>query len=300
MIKFSNGFEAEYFAPSGIVGPDGNGWFHHKVLETLGLWDTKLLVPVAKTVTLKPIKGNWNGNPWHCIRFSSFRNLRPAGTVNFIGLTNPGFNKWKEEIGSRINAGKIRPVVSILGTPEELAIMANDLNAFDIPLLEINASCPNTNDCDILSNVARVIEGCRAVAEVSDFPVILKVSVAHDVDRIIPGIERYCEALAINSVPYPIAFQNKQSPLSHLGSGGGGVSGSDAQPYTWELVKKLKSLTKVPVIAPSIWIYEDIAWLRGMHKADAFSFGALALVAPWRVTKYIRMDLQKQSRILKQ
>ncbi len=178
--------------------------------------------------------------------------------------------------------------------------MADDLNDFKIPALEINASCPNTNDCDILSNAARVIEGCKAVAEVTDFPIILKVSVVHGANRIIPRVESICEAFAINSVPYPVVFPGKKSPLLHLGPGGGGVSGLDAQTYTWGLVAKLKSMTKVPVIAPSIWKYEDIAWLRGMYKADAFSFGALSLIAPWLVTKYIRMDLQKQSRFSKQ
>jgi Dihydroorotate dehydrogenase len=294
MIRFSDNFETEYFVPSGIVGQDGSGWLHHKILEKIGLWDSSLLVPVAKTVTLQPIKGNWNGNPWHCIRPSSFYRLRPAGTVNFIGLTNPGFDEWKKEIGSRINTGKIHPVVSILGTPDELARMAKDLNDFDIPALEINASCPNTNDCSVINNATRVIESCQVVREISDFPIILKVSVAHDIDRIIPKVENYCKALAINSVPYPMVFPNKQSPLSHLGSGGGGISGLDAQQYTWALVKKLKEMTNVPVIAPSIWIYEDIAWLRNVYKADAFSFGALALLSPWLVTKYIRLDLRRK------
>lgn len=294
MIRFSDDFEAEYFVPSGIVGPDGNGWLHHKILKRLGLWDSSLLVPVAKTVTLQPIIGNWNGNPWHCIRPSSYYRLRPSGTVNFIGLTNPGFDEWKKKIGSRINAGKIHPIVSILGTPDELAKMAGELNDFDLPALEINASCPNTNDCSVINNVTRVIESCQIVQEISDFPIILKVSVAHDVDRIIPKVEKYCKALAINSVPYPMVFPTKQSPLLHLGSGGGGVSGLDAQSYTWALVKKLKEMTSVPVIAPSVWIYEDIAWLRNLYKVDAFSFGALALLAPWLVTKYIRMDLRRK------
>ena len=209
-----------------------------------------------------------------------------GGVVNSVGLTNPGFNWWAKKIGAELDWFKIRLIGSIFGEPKELETMAKAMNDFDIIALQVNASCPNTEG-DTLSNVEKVIESIEAVKNVSRHPVLAKVSVAHNIEKIALAVESMVEAFDINSVPWHIVFPNKKSPLAKLG--GGGVSGKIAQPFTWALAKKLIEMTRVPVIGPSVWDFEDIAKLRAMG-AKAVSFGSVFLCHPWRPTLFVKKD----------
>lgn len=305
MAVMLNGKETVYFGASGCLGYDYL-WPYQRLLAKIGVWDPSLLMPVAKTVTLAGRTGNWNGNPYHCIRPSTLkRHVFPNGTTNFIGLSGPNFKTWMRQVGSQIMDGRINPVISILGTPDELALMATQLAAFAKVLrplgikivVEINASCPNTKDCDVLANNQRVIDGCRVVWEILNplgIPIILKLSVVHDIWMIVPKVDAWVVAYSVNSVPWRETFPDRDSPLAFLG-GEGGVSGSDAQLKTWSFAVMIKSLAKKPVITPSIWRYEDIRQLRDFFGIDEFSFGALALLYPWRVTSIIRQDMRTQS-----
>jgi len=179
MITLSNGHCFEYMTASGALGFDGKGWPWEQPLRWLGLLDVSLFTSVIKTLTLWPRKGNlrWY-NPLGCIR--PMRN----GTLNAVSLTNKGLHWWTEEIGPKVDSSKIPLVGSIFGEPDELIIMARDLNEFDLVGLEINASCPNAND-DILTNTEKVIKSCKRVKRFSRFPLMLKLSVVHqDVERL--------------------------------------------------------------------------------------------------------------------
>lgn len=286
MIKLSNGHDFEYMTASGALGFDGKGWPWEKPWRWIGLLDPKLFTSVTKTLTLEPQKGNlrWY-NPFGCVRFIN------GGVVNAVGLSNPGLDWWCKKIGPKVQSEKIPLVASIFGEPEELADMANILDKFDLVGLEINASCPNTQT-RILEDTERVVLSCKAVRASSCLPLILKISVTHDVSQIVKEVENLVEAISINSVPWAIAFPNCPSPLDNFG--GGGVSGEAAQPYTWELVQKLIELTAIPVIAPSVWEFNDLEKVRGLG-AKAISFGSIFLRYPWRPTLYVRRE--QKSRI---
>jgi len=281
MIRLSNGHVFKYMAASGALAFDGLGWPWERPLRWIGLLDETAFTTVIKTLTLKPRRGNlrWY-NPFGCIRLIS------GGTLNAVGLTNPGIEWWCREIGPRINSSKAPMMGSILGEPKELALMMGMLNDFDLVGIEINASCPNTRD-DLLVNTEKIIESCEVVKSISRFPVILKLSVVHDIRNIVDGVKGLTEAFSINSVPWPVVFPGQRSPLVHLG--GGGVSGKVVQPYTWKLVKELSEMTMVPVIGPSVWNFEDIANLRDLG-AKAISFGSVFLKYPWRPNLFIRKD----------
>ena len=170
--------------------------------------------------------------------------------------------------------------------------MARRMNDVDLVALMINDSCPNIKG-DLLKNTEKVIRGWLAVKEVSRFPLILKVSVVHNVRLIFAGMDNETiEAISINSVPWETIFPYKKSPLAHLG--GGGVSGKIAQVHTWGLVKDLVSLTSIPVIGPSVWEFEDIQRLRNLG-AKAISFGSVFFRFPWacRPTMYVRKDMKR-------
>ena len=287
MIRFSNGHTFEYMTASGALSFDGKGWLWEQPWRWIGLLDPTLFTSVTKTLTLRPTEGNlrWY-NPFRCLR------LVRGGVVNAVGLSNPGIDWWCRKIGPSVNSTKIPLVASIFGEPEELAEMVRILNDFDLVGLEINASCPNTETC-ILQDTARVIASCEAVKTNSRLPLILKVSVTHDISQIVKEVENLVEAISINSVPWAVAFPKCRSPLEILG--GGGVSGKVAQPFTWSLVKKLAELTTIPVIGPGVWDFDDLTKVRSLD-AKAVSFGSVFMCYPWRPTLYVQKEL-KQMRV---
>jgi dihydroorotate dehydrogenase len=266
---------------SGSLGFDGQGWPWEKPLVSLGIIRPQLFTSVTKTLTLHPQKGNFRwSRPWESLR------LLPGGTLNAFALGNPGIMWWHNNIGSKVSRKKIPLVVSLFGEPDELEKMAIMIDNFDIVGVEINASCPNTKS-DILENTEKIIKSVETVKKYSFHPLILKVSVTHDLEEIVKNVTGVVEAFSINSVPWNIAFPGRPSPLAHFG--GGGVSGQSAQPHTWRLVKRLSDISSIPVIGPSVWKFEDMASIRHLG-ARAISFGSIFLRYPWRPNVFISED----------
>ena len=285
MIRLPNGHKFEYMVASGALAFDGKGWPWEWPLRWVDLIDNSLFTIVIKTLTRYPRKGNlkWY-NPLGCIR------PMRGGAVNSVGLTNKGIDWWCQTIGPKVDSKKISLVGSIFSSEvKELVEMAKILNDFDLVGLEINASCPNTSG-DILENTKKIIESCESVKKGANHPLILKLSVVHDIDKILPEVKDIIEAISINSVPWKIIFPQKKSSLAHLG--GGGVSGKIAQPLTWMLVDDLVRLTEIPVIGPSVWDFEDIEKLREIG-AKAISFGSIFLCHPWRPTMFVKKDMKR-------
>lgn len=287
MITLSNGHSFEYMTASGALGFDGEGWPWEKPLKLLGWLDPTLFTNVMKTVTLHPRKGNlrmWC--PWRCVR-PIWRNRRIVGIVNAVGLTNMGINWWVRKVGPKVDSTKNCLVGSIFGSREELVEMTRIMTGFDLVGIEINASCPNTEH-DISANADEVIGSCEAVKAVSRFPLILKLSVANEAERIVKAVKGIVEAIAINSVPWGTIFPNRKSPLAHLG--GGGVSGRIAQPFMWELIDRLKGVTSIPIIGPGVWDFANIQTLRETFRVEAISFGSVFIPFPWWPTWAVKQD----------
>jgi dihydroorotate dehydrogenase len=289
MITLSNGHKLEYVAASGALAFDGKGYLHEWPLRWLGLIKPQLFTVFSKTVTYKERKGNLRWYcPWKCIRLvGGF--LRTNGTLNAVGLTNKGIKWFGENVGVKTDHEKIALAGSILSDNIlELLEMARIMNDFDLVALEINASCPNTG-ADLIGNTARIIAGCEEVKKISRFPLVLKLSVAHNIYEILPYVRGIVEAISINSVPWKIIFPKKESPLARLG--GGGVSGKIAQLFTWKMVEEIVYFSDIPVIGPSVWDFEDIEdlWRIG---ASAISFGSIFLIYPLRPTAFVKKDME--------
>lgn len=294
MITLSNGHSFEYMVASGALAYDGKGWPWEYPLRWLGFIDPSLFTIVIKTLTLKPRKGNlrWH-NPLGCIR-PIWENGKITGTVNSVGLTNPGIEWWCREIGPKLPKLKtqgIKLVASIFGNSEELVQMAEMLNPFELVGLEYNASCPNTEH-DVFSNSQEVVQNCKLIVSVTRFPVLLKLSVSHKAEEIIKQVSEYAEAISINSVPWRVVFPAKKSPLEHLGQGG--VSGKIAQPFMWEMIDRLNGVSNIPIIGPGVWEFDDIRKLREEFCVKAISFGSLFLPFPWRPTAFVKKDMLTQ------
>lgn len=279
MITLSNGHAFEYMTASGALSYDGKGWPWEQPWRWIGQLDSSLFTSVTKTLTLKEKKGK---SRWYkCVRFI------PNGIVNAVGLSNPGIDWWCEGIGPTVDSKKIPLIVSVYGELDELAIMARMLNDFDLVGLEINVSCPNVEK----QETAKIIASCEVVRANSRFPLILKLSVTHDVKQIAIGIDNLIEAISINSVPWATIFPHHQSPLKKFG--GGGVSGKAAQSFTWGLTKKLTDLTSIPIIGPSIWDFGDLEIVRKCG-AKAVSFGSVFMLHPGWPTQYVREEQKRK------
>lgn len=295
MIRLSNGHILEYLAASGALGYDGRGWLWERPLIFLGIMNPRLFTVVTKTLTILPRAGNlhwprpwtWLPNPWSCVRF-----LPRGGVVNKVGLTNPGFDWWCRTIGPKVKRSEIPLIVSIQGAHEELRQMAERLNAFELAAVEVNTSCPNAGE--ELRNVGEAVGAVTITDFFCDHPVIAKLSVGQDYLRIAEELAGVAEAISLNSVPWERLYPHRSSPLRHLqkrvGGSGGGVSGRPAQALNWEAVYELANRVNIPVIAPSIMEFADLARVEHWG-ASAASFGAIHLRTPWKPTAIVRRDL---------
>ncbi|MGQ9524592.1 MAG: dihydroorotate dehydrogenase [Armatimonadota bacterium] len=282
MICLSNNVELEILAASGALAFDGRGWMWEWPLRWTGLLDPSEFVVVVKTLTRHPRRGNlrWY-KPWACVR------PIPGGVVNAVGLTNPGIEWWITRCYPAMRRRGILPIASIYAeSPREAVEMARMLAPLELAAVELNASCPNTDD-DLLENTQLVVETTVAAREYSSHPMIIKLSWSQDYVQIARELEGTVEAVhAINTVPWRVLFPSKRSPLEHLG--GGGVSGPVILPYTIEAVCRLHAAVKLPIIAGGgITSLEDIIRLKEAG-ASAFSIGTLFLLRPWAPTALAR------------
>lgn len=304
MIELSNGHSFEFAAASGALAFDGRGWPWDWPFRWTGLLDPRLFTIVTKTIMPELWKGNlqWRA-PWRVVKFLSAQGnvinpvlllARPnllAGAVNAVGLTSPGLEIFLERDCPVIERAGCKVIISI--TRERglsCKKMARRLNGQrNVVGIEYNASCPNT-DPVLLQNAEIVARNCYGIKEVSDYPLLLKLSYAQPYIEIARSVEGIVEAISINSVPWNSVYPDKKSPLANLG--GGGVSGKIVQQFTWKMVSELSRETKIPVIGPSIWEYEDI-WRLRMLGASAYHFGTIFFY-PWKPTSYVRKFIKEQ------
>ena len=101
MITLANGHKFKYMVASGALAFDGKGWPWERPLVWLGLIKPELFTVVIKSLTRNPRPGNlrwWK--PWTCVR------LIPGGSVNKVGLTNPGIEWWCKKVGPKLDFQK--------------------------------------------------------------------------------------------------------------------------------------------------------------------------------------------------
>ncbi len=289
MIRLSNGHSFSYLAASGALAYDGKGWPWEQPLRWTGFLDPRLFTVITKTLTYAPRRGyfRWYA-PWRTVR------LLKDGTVNAIGLTNPGFRWWCGRIGATADHKKIPLIVSIRSENlDELSEMATELSRFDIVGFELNVSCPNSK-IERMADPAFVKSACHAIKNAApNTPLALKLAVVPTLAEIVKVAEEFVEFFDINSVPWSDIFSNRESPLKRYG--GGGVSGKAAQAHTWRLYEQISSLTTRPVVVPSMWTLDDVRTMES-RGAPGFSFGSVFLRYPAWPTDIVRRHMARKER----
>ena len=286
MIEFSNGHSFEFMTASGALAFDGRGWPWEWPLRWSGFIEPRLFTIVTKTLTRRPRRGNlrWS-HPWSVVK-----KMTGDGIVNAIGLTNKGIDWWLNSVSPRIPSD-YKMVASVEADHQtEMVEMIQLLNGRGIVGIELNLSCPNSPSKDARTT-DKVLSLCHAAATISSFPLIAKLSYTHDYVSIIRGLEKLkrIEAVSINSIPWEALFPGEKSPLARYG--GGGVSGKKIQALSWKMIGEMAKASKIPVIGPSVWDYEDIQEIfdRG---AKAVSFGSIFVHHPAQPTRFVKRWLK--------
>jgi dihydroorotate dehydrogenase (NAD+) catalytic subunit len=288
MIELSNGERIEFLTGSGALGFDGRGWWWEYPLRWLGLLNPHDFAIVVKTLTLHPRRGNlrWYA-PWRCVRLIS------GGTVNAVGLTNPGIEWWIRTCYPRMQRMGLQTVVSVYAdSVEEAERFAQLLAPLRLTAIEWNASCPNVAHESVEAHAAQIAQTLRRAGH----PLIVKVGYDQPYVQMAQAVEGIADAIhAINAVPWRLVFPDRRSPLAHLG--GGAVSGEPIRPFVREAVARLHKATRLPIIAGGgIYTLRDLEELWALG-ARAFGIGTLFLRAPWLPNRLVRQWRQRHAAV---
>jgi dihydroorotate dehydrogenase len=258
----------DFLCASGALGLDGQGYFWEWPLVYANIIRPHELTIITKTLTRFPCPGNLSWwHPWTCFRFIK------DGTVNSVGLSNPGIRWWIKHF-PRFPQYKF--IISILPTSvREAAFMAQMLNPLPVVGIEFNASCPNGEEW----TEDKICELSSTLALASRHPVIVKLGYTQPYVRVCEHLDGVVAAFdLINSVPWPEIFPNAASPLNPSGGVSGAVIVHQAREALW---KAKVVTTKTPIISGGgINDMREVVVRRCMG-AEAWTFGTLFLRKPW-------------------
>ena len=218
----------------------------------------------------------------------------PAGMLNAVGLQNPGVDAVISQELPRLAKVFHKPVIANVSgfSLEEYAEVSAKLAAQpQVGWLEVNISCPNVHGGGMSfgTEPAAAAEVTRAVREVTDKPLILKLS--PNVTDIV-SIAKACEdagadALSlINTVlALRIDLKTRRPVLANIT---GGLSGPAIFPLALRMVWQVSQAVKVPVIGlGGVSSAEDAAEMM-LAGATAVQIGAANLKDPFACPNIIR------------
>lgn len=196
----------------------------------------------TKGLTLEPRPGNTGTRLWET----------PSGLLNSIGLENPGIDYFIETIWPEIKDIDTCIFANVGGKDEESYLEAiRRLNDIDIPVIELNISCPNVKAGGMAYGMDpdKAGEITGKVKAVSRHPVMVKLSPnAGD----LTGVARACEAagadalslintlqgMAIDWRTRKIVFENTYA----------GFSGPAVKPIALRMVHQVAQAVDIPIM----------------------------------------------------
>ncbi len=241
---------------------------------------------VAKSVCAEP----WAGNP--APRVHELR----AGMINSVGLPGPGVEAWLEKDLPALLKRTDRIVASIWGFTVEAYEKAATMMAQAPPqviAVEVNVSCPNTDNADRMfaasaRATAEVIEASRGV----DRPLWAKLSPAvNDIVEIADAAYGAgAEAVTLtNTVPGMLIDIEERKYMLGAGPRGGGVSGAALHPIVVRMVHDVRKSfpDKAIVAAGGVYKAEDAVEFL-MAGANAVQVGTASFLDPRAANKIVQ------------
>lgn len=288
MIALSNGHKIDIVAASGAMGYTGDGYLHQRLYYWLNYINPYDLTIITKTLTHKPLKGNYKSfKPWQTVR--NYKNY----VINAYGLTNNGYEWWLNKPLKRIIKKKYSIIPSILPfNADELYEMIKGLNRIDeIKGIQLNLSCPNTGDKQLIESTCS--ELIDLASKESKHPVIVKLGITTPYLEVCkkhnnqPKIEAF---ELINSVPWKHMFPAEVSPLEkYKHKQPGALSGPIISRLAVKALVEVKAINvKTPIISGG-GIYSLMEMLyRDRMGADGLALGTVFLKHPRRPRTMIK------------
>lgn len=234
--------------PNPVIGSSGTFGFG---VEYKTLFDVNRLGGISsKGLTLEPRQGN-DGVRLH---------ETPSGLMNSIGLQNPGIPHFIEHELPEMMALKPVAIANLSGSSLETYVEgAKLLDATDVPLIELNISCPNVSAGGAAFGMTCVgaESAVRAVRDATKKPLIVKLTPqSHELERVaLSCIEAGADAISLCNSFQGIAIDIERGVpvFEKLKAGFGGPAVRPmAVRLVYEVVEAINKLPadrRVPVIA---------------------------------------------------
>jgi dihydroorotate dehydrogenase (NAD+) catalytic subunit len=171
----------------------------------------------------------------------------PAGMVNSIGLQNPGFEQFLQELDA-FNLD-LPVFVSVAGeTVEEFAALCERLSGDGrVSAVELNLSCPNVERggptfCATAASVEEVVATCRAA--LPGKPIFTKLTFEGVVENALAAETAGADALTVmNTIPALTIDAHRRKTLVR-----GGLSGPAIKPVALRAVYEVSRAVGVPIL----------------------------------------------------
>ena len=272
--------------PNPVIGSSGTFGFG---LEYKTLFDVNRLGGISsKGLTLEPRQGN-DGIRLH---------ETPAGLMNSIGLQNPGIPHFIEHELPQMMALKPVAIANLSGSSIETYVEgAKLLDKTDVPLIELNISCPNVSAGGAAFGMTCVgaAQAVSAVRAVTKKPLIVKLTPqSHELTQVaLSCIEAGADAISLCNSFQGIAIDIERGVpvFDKLKAGFGGPAVRPiAVRLVYEVVEAINKLPadkRVPVIAiGGLATWEDAVEFI-MAGASALQVGTATFANPYTMVEVI-------------
>ena len=242
------------------------------------LYDLNILGSISfKGTTVEPREGNALPRIAEC----------PMGTLNSVGLQNPGVKVVVEEELPALKKIFHKPLVANISgfSFDEFSILAEEMDKVEnVGLLEVNISCPNVHNGGMAfgTDAKNVAEVCKRVKEKTKKPVYMKLSPnVTDITEMAKAAEA-AGADGISLINTLLGMRidiKRRRPV--LANKVGGYSGPGVFPIALRMVYQVRKAVQIPIIGMGgIASAEDVIEMM-MAGASAVEIGAENLVHPY-------------------
>ncbi len=179
----------------------------------------------------------------------------PGGIISAMGLSGEGVRNAKIEFETYRKMCPHQPILASIGgkTIKELVECAEIMDSYPVDMIELNFSCPNTEDemgLPFACDPEMTAKGTKAVRKVTRKPISVKLSPnAYNIGKIAERAEAEgADAItAVNAMgPGMLINIHMRSPV--LANKVGGVSGQALKPIAVRCVYEIYERVKIPII----------------------------------------------------